>query len=304
MILRRNLMVLLGLVVAVRPPTSVASRMTFPQSNITVTTNLVDLPVSVTDRKGNALTGLHKENFQILDDGELQEISIFEDQDLPVTIGLLVDHSGSMRSKLPEIAAAAAEFAKSSNPQDQLFVVNFNEVVSLMLPAAVSFTSDEQALQKAVAGSRAQGETALYDAVIDAIDHLQLSPQKRQALVIVTDGGDNASRHSFREMLDTVKKSGAQIYCVGLYDPYDRDAKPGLLRQLAKESGGEFYFPSSVTEVTNLMRVIARDLREQYTLGFMPKERTVVQGWRSVRVIVSGIGKKQISVHTRPGYIF
>jgi Ca-activated chloride channel homolog len=183
-------------------------------------------------------------------------------------------------------------------------VVNFNEVVSLMLPAAVSFTSDKDALQTAIAGSKAQGQTALYDAIVDALDQLQRGQGKRQALVILTDGGDNVSRHTFRQVLDTVKKSGAQLYCLGLYDSNDEDAKPGILRELAKESGGESYFPASVSQVTNAMQAIARDLREQYTLGFMPKEKRVLHSWRSIRVTVSGLGKQKLLVRTRPGYVF
>lgn len=304
MISKPVLTVALSLVFGIFPAASPLASRTSGQSSIRVTSDLVDLPISVIDRKGNFVAGLHKEDFQILEDGQPQEIAVFNDHDLPVTVGLVVDHSGSMRSKLPEIAAATAEFAESSNPEDQLFVVNFNEIVSMMLPTAVSFTNDEHALKTAVAGSRAEGETALYDAVIDAIGHLQLSRQERQALIIITDGGDNASRHTFREMLDAVKKSGAQIYCITLYDPGDRNAKPGLLRQIAKESGGEAYFPSSVAEVTNLMRAVARDLRQEYILGFIPKQRSAGQSWRPLRVLVSGVDKKKVSVRTRLGYVF
>ena len=275
------------------------------QAPLTVTSDLVDLPVSVTDRQGHVITGLKKENFQIYEAGKLQQINVFDDRDVPVTVGLVVDHSGSMGPKLPEVAAAAAQFARSSNPQDQLFVVNFNEVVSLMLPAAISFTSDQHALQSAVSSSRAQGETALYDALLDAIDHLRLSSQKRQALVLVTDGGDNASRHSLRQVLDALKQSGVQLYCIGLYDPDDPDARPAILRQFARESGGQSYFPASVDQVNSLMAEIAHDLREQYTLGFIPSQANSAQpAWRAVRVAVTGLGRHKLVVRTRPGYLF
>src|SRR5579862_4906520 len=139
------------------------------QSPISVRVNIVDLPVSVTDRNGSIVDNLTKDNFRILEDGRQQAISIYEHQDLPVTVGLVVDHSGSMGSKLPEVAAAAAAFAKSSNPQDQLFVVNFNNVVLLTLPQSLAFTSDIRMLQTAIGSSDARGNTALYDAVIDSL---------------------------------------------------------------------------------------------------------------------------------------
>ena len=284
-------------------PASAASRGA-PSQTIRITADLVDLPVSVTDRAGNLVRGLQADNFRIYEQGRLQQIVLFENQDLPITVGLVVDHSGSMSSKLPQIAAAAAAFAKSSNPRDELFVVNFNEIVSLMLPASVSFTSDERALERAVAGTTARGETALYEAVIDALQHLKLSNLKRQALIVVTDGGDNASNHTFQQMMDLARESQCQIYVLGLYDQNDRNAKPGLLRKLARETGGIAYFPASVTEATGVTQTIAAELRHQYILGFVPSEPTSNTGWRSVRVTAMDFNKKKLTVRTRSGYFF
>jgi Ca-activated chloride channel family protein len=267
--------------------------------SISVKTRLVDLQVSVTDRKGGPVDNLGKENFRIFENGREQEIAVFGNQDLPVAVGIVVDHSGSMGSKLPEVAAAAEAFAQSSNPKDDLFVVNFNEMVSLTLSPATPFTSDERELRAALVGTKAHGETALYDAVDEALEHLTLSRLARQALIVVTDGGDNASKHNLKEVLDLAKMSRAQIYCIGIFDEQDPDANPGALRKLAAPTGGEAYFPTSPKQVAEITQRIAKNLRREYLLAFAPEQHA--QGWRSVRVVASG-GEK-LSVHTRTGYL-
>jgi len=286
------------------------------QAPISVRTNLVVLPVSVTDRQGHFVTGLHKANFQIFDDGQPQLLAMFEDADLPVTAGLVVDHSGSMGSKLAEVSAAAAVFAQSSNRQDQLFVVNFNDRPSLALPRDTAFTGNEHELQAAIGGASAVGRTALYDAIAEALDHLTLNQERRQALVVITDGGDNASRHTFAQVLSLAQKSSAQIYCIGVFDHYDPDAKPSVLKKLAQVTGGRAYFPESVDQISTITRKIAQDLREQYTLAFAPSGQpssaaasaaaggAAQPGWHNIRVTVSAPGKGKLIVRTRAGYYF
>jgi VWFA-related protein len=273
-----------------------------PQA-IRISSNLVHLPVSVTDRTGNFVDNLTQDDFRIFEDGRPQKIAVFEARDLPVTVGLVVDHSGSMSSKLPEVSAAGAAFAKSSNPQDHLFVVNFNEMVSLMLPSSVSFTSDPQELEKAIGGPTAHGQTALYDAIIDALDHLSHSNQERQALILVTDGGDNVSRHTFAQVLETAMKSRALIYCIALYSTNDEDAKPRQLLKLSKVTGGETFFPQNVAQVAGIVQKIADTLRKDYILGFVPAEQGSGK-WRTVRVLVSTPGKHKLEVRTRSGYVY
>jgi Ca-activated chloride channel family protein len=274
------------------------------QSAIQIASNLVYLPVTVTDQKRNIVARLTRDDFKVAEDGQTDTVTYFGDQNLPVTVGLLVDHSGSMGSKLTEVGAASEAFATSSNPQDQLFVVNFNEVVSLKLPGGVSFTSDRAALQAAVSASRAEGETALYDAIISALNHLTLSPEKRAALIVVTDGGDNASHHSFQQAFELAEKSAAQIYCIGIYDSDDPDAKPGLLRKLAKATGGTAYFPQNSLQVTDDMKAIAAELRQEYVLGFVPANPKQKLGWRAIHVTVSAPGSEKLAVRTRPGYTY
>ena len=267
----RSLPRILGLLGSIALATSVLQAQSAPQpylpeSNpISVSTNLVDLPITVTDRKGNFVDGLAKENFRIFENGRQETISMFGRQDLPVAVGLVVDHSASMGPKLAEVSAAAEAFARSSNPQDHLFVVNFNELVALTLPAAVPFTSDERELRAALAGTGANGQTALYDAVIEALRHLSLSSFNRHALILVTDGGDNASRHTQAQMLDAARMSNAQIYCIGIYNgEEDPDASPRVLRKLAKATGGEANFSSSPAEVTDITRKFVSAVRADF----------------------------------------
>jgi Ca-activated chloride channel homolog len=283
------------------PPPAATSQSSLPeQFPISVSTNLVDLPVSVTDREGNFVDGLEQKNFRVFENGREEKISMFGRQDLPVAVGLVVDHSASMGPKLAEISAAAEAFARSSNPEDHLFVVNFNDVVSIALPSARPFTSDESELRAALAENRAEGQTALYDAMIDSLRHLSLSSLKRQALILVTDGGDNISRHTLPDALEAAMRSQARIFCIGIYDGEDPDASPRVLRKLAKATGGDAYFPSSPAQVNDIVRRIAVNLRKQYTLGFAPDDRA--EGWRTIRVVASG--NEKLTVHARAGYLF
>ena len=275
---------------------------------ISVQTDIVDLPVLVTDKQGRIVDNLTAASFHIFEDGHPQAIEVFSSGDVPVTVGLVVDHSGSMARSLPEVSAAVAVFAHSSNPHDQLFVVNFNEKVSVMLPVAFPFTSDQKVLAAAVAGSSANGGTALYDAIIEAIVHMKLSDEKRQALIVVTDGGDNASVHSEQQMLDMAMQSKAQIYCIGLLDDTDKqddsDAKPGILKKLAQVTGGEAYFPASTGQVAQISGKIASELRRQYVLGFTPQDEKKPKGWREIHVVATSADGEKLKIRTRSGYFF
>lgn len=272
------------------------------QGAISVNSELVVLPVRVTDENGNFVSGLDLKDFQVYTDGRLQNLTVFQREDTPVAVGLVVDHSRSMGPKLAEVSTAIVSFAHASNPKDEMFVVDFNDRVSLELPGGNPFTHDPTELEKAIAAVSADGLTALYDAVNEGLNHLQLSRADKKALIIVSDGGDNASQHTYSQVLALAERSQAVIYSIGLVDPSSADANPGLLRRLCKDSGGIAFFPEASESVENISGQIARDLREQYTLGFVPEKKSTGDAFHKVRVKVIGPDRGKISVRTRSGY--
>lgn len=308
---------LLGLFVPLvsgSPALLTASRVPLPPSaaaagesneyKISVQVGLVVLPVTVQGRKGHAVADLAARNFRVLDDGRPQKITLFEPEDVPAAVGLVVDDSGSMGSKQGEVATAAVQFADSSNPLDQMFVVYFNDAVFLGLPVGSSFTSDPAQLARSFSSIMARGKTALYDAIALALDHIGQSRLERKALVVVSDGGDNASRHSLRQVLEMAEKSNVAIYTIGLFDPSQMDQDPRALRRLAKVTGGQAYLPSSVSEVSSLTRQIAGDIRHQYTLGYVPEYSSSGQKYHAIRVTVQGPPRDgRLHVRTRSGYL-
>jgi Ca-activated chloride channel homolog len=274
------------------PPASSAS---------SVQTELVVLPVTVTDAKGNAVLGLRQESFRVYEDGRLQKIAMFQQGDTPITVGLIVDHSRSMGSQLPDVAAAVSSFARSGNPRDEMFVVDFNDDVSVELLNGKPFTDDPKELAKAVSAVRARGRTALYDAVAEGLLHLQLGHYERKALIIISDGGDNASVQKFLQVLALAQTSQVVIYSIGLISD-DGEVNPSVLRHFSKATGGAAYFPDSKNSVASISTQIARDLREQYTLGFAPEKANNAHAFRRIEVKVSALGKGKMHARTRSGY--
>jgi len=269
-------------------------------STISVTTELVVLPVSVTDANGNVISGLSQPDFRVYEDKRLQTITSFQHEDTPVTVGLIVDHSRSMGPKLPGVAAAVYAFAQSSNPQDEMFVVDFNDSVSVEPPGEHPFTNDARILERAVSAVSAHGKTALYDAVAEGLKHLQLGHLDKKALIIVSDGGDNASSYKYAQVLELARRYQVMVYAIGLTDENEEENPKALVR-LCKDTGGIAYFPDSQESVTNISKRIARDLREQYTLGFTPEKTNMVHSLRKIEVKVTGERRGKVRVRTRPG---
>src|ERR1700692_4938362 len=202
---------------------------------IRTSVNLVVLRATVRDRKGSPVAGLDKEDFQIFEDKVPQQIESFSHEDVPVTVGLVIDNSGSMRSKRSDVINAALAFARSSNPEDQVFVVNFNEHVLMGLPANMPFTGNQRQLEAALSKNKADGLTALYDAVAVALEHLKQGKWDKKVLIVISDGGDNASRHKLAEILLMVNQSSAILYTLGIYDANDDDRNPRVLKQLSRD---------------------------------------------------------------------
>ena len=268
---------------------------------ISVNVGLVVLPVTVTDRRGDAVSGLRANDFHLYDDGHLRPITLFEPEDVPATIGLVVDNSGSMLGKRAEVIAAGLAFARSSNPLDQMFVVNFNQEASLGLPHGIPFTSNVQQLDGALSENAAAGNTALYDGIAAALQHIKTGTRERKALIVVSDGGDNSSQISLSDLLKRVAASNVVIDTIGLFDqgyPYEN---PRVLKRLAEMTGGTAYFPRSVSDVTAICQDIAQDIRHQYTIGYSPAE-TAADTYHTIRITAHVTGKVGCGVRTRAGY--
>jgi len=270
-------------------------------SAISVTSELVALPVRVTDAHGNVVSGLNLQDFTVFEDGRPQKLTLFQQEDAPVTVGLIVDHSRSMGPKLPEVAAAVAAFAHSSNPQDEMFVVDFNDAVWLQILGGKPFTNSASELEKAIASVSARGRTALYDAVSEGLNHLRFGHCEKKALIIVSDGGDNASHQKFSQILTLAQHSQVLIYSIVLQGE-GQEENPGVLRRLSKSTGGISYFPRSADTIAGISALIARDLRDQYTLGFAPEKHANNASFRKIQVKVSAPGRNNLHVRYRPGY--
>jgi VWFA-related protein len=217
-------------------------------------------------------------------------------------VGLVIDNSGSMQPKRDEVIAAGLAFARSSHPDDQMFTVNFNEKVWTGLPTGRPFTSDPVELRTALLQSTTRGQTALFDAIRFALGHLENGSQQKKILIVISDGGDNASVFRFGGVLDAALRMDAVVYTIGLFDSGDRDANPKVLKQLAAATGAEAFFPRRAGDVTKILERIAREIRSGYTLGYAPAVSVQTGGYRTVRVDVQAPDRRKLSVRSRSGY--
>jgi Ca-activated chloride channel family protein len=274
-----------------------------PEFRISVNVDLVVLHATVRDRRGRAAADLREQDFAVYEDGVRQAIRLFRYEDLPVTVGLVVDHSGSMGDKLADVVAAAETFVLASSPEDEMFVVNFNEKVTLGLPAATPFTNRAAELTQAISNTPTTGQTALYDAVVEGLERLRAGSKDKKVLIVISDGADNASRHRLDDVLRLAGESSAIVYAVGIADLGDPDRNPGVLKRLARETGGEAYFPRDVRDVVKICEGIAREIRSQYTIGFVSANQAAPGGYRRVRVNAAAPGHRGLQVRARSGYV-
>jgi Ca-activated chloride channel family protein len=268
---------------------------------LSVETNLVMLPITVVDRHDRLVTGLTQEHFTVYDNGQRQSIDFFTSEDLPSTVGLLIDSSSSMRGMRETVTATATGFAAVSHPLDELFTLNFNEAVWPGLPPPLVFAENAEQLQAALSAAPARGMTALYDAVYHGLEHLKLGTRERKALIVVSDGGDNASSRTFDAVLEHARRTGVAIYAVTLRDPDNHDARPGVLRRLASETGGKVFTARNSAAVADSFAQIAREIRSGYTIGFSPLDPSEA-GFHAVRVVVNDGHRRALVVRTRAGY--
>ncbi|NWF85260.1 MAG: VWA domain-containing protein [Bryobacteraceae bacterium] len=268
----------------VKPAESEADRIT---PNLRIDTNLVLIPVTVTTPLNQFVTGMEKEQFRVFEDKQEQEISYFASFDAPLSIGLVFDASGSMGSKLTKSRQAAAEFFKTANPEDEFFLVQFNDRPNLVVP----FTRSTEDIMSRLTFTQAKGRTALLDGIYQALQHLRKGRNPRKALLIISDGGDNSSRYTESEVRNLLKEADAQMYAIGIFEPIGsrgRSAEelsgPGLLSELAEMTGGRHLPVDNLNDLPDIAAKIGIELRNQYVLGYVSRNQQRDGKYRKVTV--------------------
>jgi len=265
---------------------------------------LVVLHVNVFDGRSDAVPNLPRSAFTIYEDGNPQDISFFEAGDVPVTVGLVIDNSTSMLTERDLVVAGTRAFADSSHPEDQMFAIVFNERVRLGLPKSIEFTTNRLQLIASLARFTPGGKTALYDAVIAGLEQLDKGAYQKHVLLVLSDGGDNASEHTEKEMLRRVEASSALIYTIVDPDVFTPgEGNRGVLRRLAKLSGGLAYFPKSERQVVENFTEIAGNIRRGYSIGYAPGSGSHEHDRpHRLKVTVRVPGRSDLSVRVRNGY--
>src|SRR5690242_17781155 len=267
-------------------------------------TRIVPLHVTVVDKAGHFVTDLPQSAFSVMENGVQQQIRMFKREDVPVSMGLIVDNSGSMRDKRAKVEAAALTLVKDSNPEDEVFVVNFNDEAFNDLPHGKDFTNNIKEMEEALTRIDSRGGTAMRDAIRMSIDHLKEKAHKdKKVLVVVTDGNDNSSLVTLENLVKASQQSGVLIYSVGLLSEEERrEAKRAerALEALAEATGGETFFPKEVSEVERIAHQVARDIRNQYSIVYAPSNQSMDGSFRQIKVTAKGPGGP--TVRTRSGY--
>jgi VWFA-related protein len=274
------------------------------ESRIRVDVNLVVLHTTVIDDRGRFADGLKQDSFRVLEDKVEQKLAVFKREDIPVSMGLVIDNSGSMRDKRPRVNQAAITLVEASNPQDEAFVVNFNDDFYLDLDK--DFTNSVPELKEALERIDSRGSTALYDAIIGSLDHVKKGHKDKKVLLIVTDGEDNTSHNSLEKTIREVQKTDTVIYTIGLLsEESKKSAKRAkrALEEIAKASGGLAYFPENVEDVHSICEQVAHDIRNQYTLAYYPTNTKRDGTFRAVQVdVIPPRGRGRLVARTRNGY--
>lgn len=274
--------------------------------NIRVDTNLVLINVTVRDPLNRFVTGLEKEQFKLFEDKVEQKISQFASEDAPLSIGLVFDASGSMGNKLQKARQAAAQFFKTANPEDEFFLVQFNDRPELVVP----FTHSTEEIQNRLTFTQAKGKTALLDGVYTAMTQMKKAKNPRKAIIILSDGGDNSSRYTESEIRNLIREADVQIYAIGIFEPVSargRSAEemggPGLLTEVAEQTGGRHFPIENINELPDVAAKIGIELRNQYVLGFSPLNQERDGKYRRVQVkLIQPKGLPPLKPAWRQGY--
>jgi Ca-activated chloride channel family protein len=274
-----------------------------PGARLRLDVDLVLIPVTITDPMNRLVTGLEQDDFFIYENNNLQKLKTFSCEDAPVSIGIIMDLSGSMSSKLIRARDSILQFMKTANPQDEFFVIGFNDRPELIEDFTSSIEDIEARLQTVRSGHR----TALLDAIYYGMDKMKSAHNDRKALLVVSDGGDNRSRYTEGEVKSQVRESDVQIYSIGIFDPYapttEERMGPILLNDISEETGGRMFRVDDLADMGDIAVKISTELRNQYVLGYNPKSMQRDGKWRKVKVkLVPPQGLPPLTVHARTGY--
>ena len=268
-----------------------------------VDTNLVLVPLTVTDPMDRLVTGLEKQNFAIFEDNRTESIRTFASNDAPVSVGVILDLSGSMGNKVVRARGAVLQFMKTSNPQDEFFVIGFNDRPQLI----TDFTSSEDDVEARLATVEVGHRTALLDAIYFGLEKMKQAKYQRKALLVVSDGGDNNSRYTENEVRSAVREADVQIYSIGIFDaeaptPEERNG-PLLLNEVSSETGGRLFRVDDLSEMGDIATRISAELRNEYVIGYKTDDSRMDGKWRKVKVkLAPPPGLPQLTVHARTGY--
>jgi Ca-activated chloride channel family protein len=277
-----------------------------PRGDIRIQSTLVLIPVTVTDPLNRFVTGLDRENFRLFEDKSEQKVTHFASEDAPLSVGLVFDVSGSMGTKLDKSRQAAAQFFKTANPEDEFFLIEFNDRPELV----VGFTSRLEEIQNRLTFTQSKGRTALLDAVYLALNTMKKGKKPRKALLIISDGGDNSSRYTESEIKNRVREADVQIYAIGIYEPMasrgrtpEEMAGPSLLSEVAEQTGGRHFAVDNPNELPDVAAKIGVELRNQYLLGYTPSNLQRDGKYRKVQVkLVQPRGLPPLRASWRLGY--
>jgi len=295
-----SLLLLCAVVTAQQPLKSPSGSPSQEEPTFRSDIRLVLLPISVTDRGGKLVTDLQQKAFKVFENGAEQPIKIFRREDVPISLGIVIDNSGSMREKRQKVETASLDLVKASNPQDEVFIVNFNDDAWLDVP----FTSDIKKLEDGVAKIDSRGGTAMRDAIGLSMDYLKKEGKKqKKVLLVITDGNDNASSMSLEKLVNRSQQEEILIYAIGLLSEEEhreaRNAKRAL-DSLTRESGGMAFYPKALTEVDQITLQVAHEIRNQYTIAYSPTVQAMDGSFRQIKVTVNAPGHPL--VRTRTGY--
>jgi VWFA-related protein len=277
-----------------------------PKSNIRIDTTVVQIPVTVTDPLNRFVTGLEKKDFKLFEDKVEQNVQYFASEDAPISVGLIFDTSGSMGSKLEKSRQAVAQFFKTTNPEDEFFLVEFNDRPELVSP----FTTSLEEIQNKLTFTQSKGRTALLDAVYLGLHTMKKGRNARKALLIISDGGDNSSRYTESEIKNLVREADVQIYAIGIFESAsgrgrtaEELAGPGLLQEISEQTGGRAFAVENLNELPDIAAKIGIELRNQYLLGYTPSNAARDGKYRKVTVkLVQPRGLPPLKAFWRLGY--